>query len=968
MTAARSSGSHDPVAEVARLRARLAQRDAALADIEALAHIGSWVWEIADDSVRWSDELYRLFGVAPQSLEPRTYEVYLSFVHPDDRPRVDEALGRAFRTGEPFALEHRVLRADGTVRHIKAHGDVVLADDGHPVRMRGTAQDVTDRMRASVAAERGRAARVLDSIGEILFTTGPDWRVTSLNTRAVEQLTALGLRREEVEGSVLWEAVAALAGTSFHEAALRAVATGQEAEVEGYFPPLDRWFVARVVPSREGAVVYARDSAEQNVGEQRQRFLAEASRVLNGSLDYEVTLGIVARMALPSFADYCLVDVLLEDGRAERVEFAHADEVVQKALSVAALGYGPDPAWESHPISQALRTGKPVFLPTVDQVALTMIAQDADHAAYLGALAPVSLIAVPLTAQGTVLGALTFCLSFSGRRYTAADVALARELGDRAALAVQNARLYRAAQAEIVQRTQAEEALRKWAHIFEHAGWGVVMGDRELRTLLSMNPGVARMQGDTVDELVGQPIATPLTPESAAELPHHAQLAATSGRHIFEAVHRHRDGHTFPVLTDLTAVRDERGELLYFAANVQDLTERRRAEEQLRQAQKMDAVGRLAGGVAHDFNNMLMIIIGFTDFLLTSLPAGARPHADAEEIKKAAERASALTRQLLAFGRRQAHQPERLDLNAVVGDMQTMLRPLLGEAVRLVVVPAHPLAAIDADCGQLEQVLMNLALNACEAMPAGGRLTIETCLVTLGEGDGWRRMGVDLPAGPYVVLRVADTGHGMDAAVRAQIFEPFFSTKGSSANSGLGLAAVYGIVAQTGGYINVESEPGIGSVFSLYFPAAGALELDVAATPAPAVRGGTESVLVVEDEKAVRLLAARILTQQGYRVHAAADGREALAYLAAADTHVDLLVTDVVMPGLNGYALVERTRVARPDLPVLLMSGYTDNEAFRAHAGTGELPFLQKPFSPDSLALQVRTLLDARPSRSGPAD
>jgi signal transduction histidine kinase len=424
---------------------------------------------------------------------------------------------------------------------------------------------------------------------------------------------------------------------------------------------------------------------------------------------------------------------------------------------------------------------------------------------------------------------------------------------------------------------------------------------------------------------------------------------------VFESVHVDRAGREVPVLMDITAVRDDDGTLLYFAGNVQDLSERRRAEDHVRQAQKMEAVGRLAGGVAHDFNNMMMIIIGFADFLCHAIDADDPRRRDAEEIRKAAERAAGLTRQLLAFGRQQMVRPQVVDLNGVVRDMELMLRPLLGEDITLV-TSLPPVGPVRADRGQLEQVLMNLALNARDAMAGGGRLAIETRSIELGEEEGYRRFGLEIPAGRYVRLVVRDTGEGMNAETKARIFEPFFSTKPPAQNTGLGLSVVYGIVSQSGGYVTVDSQPGQGTTFTIWLPE-GEGTTEKVALPVAAPARGTERILVVEDESAVRVLAARVLTEAGYTVLEASSGREALD-LVSGGAGVDAVVTDVVMPDMGGAELAEHLRETAPALPILFMSGYTGTDVLRRGFNEEGVPFLQKPFSPDSLMTGVRRLLD----------
>lgn len=711
-----------------------------------------------------------------------------------------------------------------------------------------------------------------------------------------------------------------------------------------------------------GAVGAFLDITVRRRQERAQAALAEASAILNSSLDYARTLGTVARIAVPGLADYCVVDLLSDTGEAERVEFAHVDPVKEARLRPTSLSLAPNPEWRGHPISRAMSTGEPTFIPDLTDPQLEVIARDAAHLAYLRDLAPRSIISAPLIAHGRTLGAITFCLAESGRRYSADDLALALNLADRAALAVVNARLYEAAQSELAQRAQAEADLRKWAHIFEHAGWGVVIISPD-GTLEAVNPAFAALHGYEPDELIGQPMDVVLGPSARQDAHALYDAVRREGRRVFETTHVDRRGRELPVVMDITAIRDDDRRLLYFAANVHDLTDRRRAEEHVRQAQKMEAVGRLAGGVAHDFNNMMMIIIGFADFLCQAIDETDPRRRDAEEIRKAAGRAAGLTRQLLAFGRQQLVHPARVDLNAVVRDMELMLRPLLGEDIELT-TSLPPAGAVLADRGQLEQVLMNLALNARDAMAGGGRLVVETQPVELGEGEGYRQLGLEMPAGRYVRLTVRDSGQGMDAAIKGRIFEPFFSTKAPAQNTGLGLSVVYGIVSQSGAYLSVDSAPGQGTTFTIWFP-----EVDAGDEPAPPPAGvtlrGTERILVVEDEPAVRALAVRVLSEAGYTVLPASSGREALGMLQGGAA-VDAVLTDVVMPDMGGGELAEHLRELDSALPILYMSGYTGTDVIRRGFDERGVPFLQKPFSPISLTTGIRQLLDRPPARSGP--
>jgi nitrogen-specific signal transduction histidine kinase len=399
------------------------------------------------------------------------------------------------------------------------------------------------------------------------------------------------------------------------------------------------------------------------------------------------------------------------------------------------------------------------------------------------------------------------------------------------------------------------------------------------------------------------------------------------------------------------------------SGRIGQLIERQRAQEALEQAeghvrqlQRLEAVGRLAGGVAHDFNNLLTVIMGRGDILLGRLPADHPHRRDIALIKKTAERAAALTKQLLAFSRKQILAPKVLDLNTVVSGMVTMLQRLIGEDIELVFLAGSELGRVKADPGQLEQVIANLAVNARDAMPNGGRLTLETTAVELGEHYAKQHVGVQ--AGSYVMLGVSDTGTGMDRETQARIFDPFFTTKEPGKGTGLGLATVYGIVKQSGGNIWVYSELGKGTTFKVYLPQVH--DAEDAAEPEQIRPGrGTETLLIVEDEDEVRALACEVLATYGYEILQARTPAEALLIAERHTGPIHLLLTDVIMPGMSGRILAERLAPLRPEMNVLYMSGYTD-EAIVHHgtldAGT---PFIQKPFTPDALAGGVRRVLDA---------
>jgi PAS domain S-box-containing protein len=521
------------------------------------------------------------------------------------------------------------------------------------------------------------------------------------------------------------------------------------------------------------------------------------------------------------------------------------------------------------------------------------------------------------------------------------------------------------------ERRRADEALReseaRKRAVLEAALDAIFTIDQYGR-ILEVNPATERTFGFAASEMVGQELAALIVPPALREA-HRQGLerqrrtgeAKVLGR-VLEMPALRRDGHEFP--SELTISRVEVEGSPLFVGFVRDVTERRSLEAQLRQSQKMEAIGRLAGGVAHDFNNLLTTILGYSDLLTEKLSQDPFLREGIEEIRKAGERAATLTRQLLAFSRKQVLTPVVLDLNVVVADLEKMLRRLIGEDIDMVTVLDKSLAHVKADPGQIEQVVVNLVVNSRDAMPRGGKLTIETKNVRLDEV--YAREHGYVAAGPYVLLAVSDTGSGMDSETRAHIFEPFFTTKGQGKGTGLGLSTVYGIVKQTGGSIEVYSEVSHGTTFKIYLPPA--LEALRSAPPGPAVRPspGSETILLVEDEEGVRALTRRVLVTYGYTVLEALSGEDAVEVAGRYPGVIHLMVTDAVMPGMSGPQLARHLSSLRPDMRVLFVSGYTDDAIVRHGLLKPTEAFLQKPFSPDALARKVREVLQATlPARRG---
>src|ERR1700688_444779 len=508
----------------------------------------------------------------------------------------------------------------------------------------------------------------------------------------------------------------------------------------------------------------------------------------------------------------------------------------------------------------------------------------------------------------------------------------------------------------------AQEELRRseinFRSLVTHAPYGICRCDFTGR-LVDANPALLTMLGySSAREILGTHLgALYQDTQRWFELADHLRTTVPFNGLIVDW--KRKDGTGMVVRVSGRAVSNG-GKSTTFELFAEDVTERRALEQQLRQSQKMEAIGRLAGGIAHDFNNLLMVISGYSEFLLDRLGPDPALRGPAQEIANAAGRASSLTRQLLAFSRKQMLAPKILDLNSVVTENLKMLTRVIGEDIDLVMVPAAGLGVVRADAGQIEQVIMNLAVNARDAMPSGGKLTIETSNVVLDEE--YSRFHPPLQPGHYVMLAIGDTGARMDSDTQSRIFEPFFTTKGPK-GTGLGLSMVYGIVKQSGGYIWVYSEVGKGTTFKIYLPrvadTVASLTHAAVAAECATIESGTETILVVEDEANMRYLVCQFLENQGYRVIEAADGAVAMQIAVAHDAVIHLLLTDVIMPGMNGRELAQRVLEIRPNVKVLYMSGYTENVIGRNGTLDAGIRLLQKPFTLRDLKSKVREVLDS---------
>ncbi len=510
---------------------------------------------------------------------------------------------------------------------------------------------------------------------------------------------------------------------------------------------------------------------------------------------------------------------------------------------------------------------------------------------------------------------------------------------------------------DITERKQLEEARMQLSAIVESSDDAIIGAGLD-GLIRSWNAGAERISGYSAEEILGLPVSILVAPERRDQVPQILEKLISGERvESRETVLVTKEGHQVDISLTVSPIKDKTGRIVGASGILRDITRQKRLEDQLRQSQKMEAIGLLAGGVAHDFNNLLTAILGYSELVLTRMAESDPARGDVDQIMKAADRAAALTDQLLSFGRKQMLQPEVLDLNQIVTNMEKMLGRVIGEDIELVVVPEPGLKRVEVDPGQIEQVIIHLAVNARDAMPQGGKLLIETRTVDPSKAAAHSPGGA--PNAGFVMLTVSDTGCGMDAGTKAHLFEPFFTTKDRGRGTGLGLSTVYGIVKQSGGHIWVDSEPGKGTKFRIHLPATNKPMGRVEAGRVRAIGSrGWETVLLVEDDERLRNLVRESLHMNGYRVLEAENGREALRICERYDGTIQLVVTDVVMPVMSGGELVEQLASSYPEMRVLYMSGYTEDAIVRHGVVEKSVAFLKKPFSPDTLARKVREVLD----------
>jgi PAS domain S-box-containing protein len=735
---------------------------------------------------------------------------------------------------------------------------------------------------------------------------------------------------------------------------MRALAAAAGALVTGRPLSLPRYPLVEV--DEVARAMEAASQGRQQVEARNAQLLEEAGRRQRNA----ESLAYVARLVSESLDVHRVARVIVEAlGRAigsEGARLYRLEPASGDLILMARIGHGPDPsprlAKGTGAVGLAVRVLEPVATPDILNDPRIDFTDEARTA--LAGSPYRAVLAVPLRVQERVIGALSVAGEV-GRTFAFDEMQVIQAMADQAAVALANAELFE-------EHQKAEAALRdttRRLHALIDASPLAIVAMDESGRVMAWNPAATAMFGWTESETIGQPLLN--VPDERREeyealMSRYRRGEAVTG---FETQRQRKDGTLVDIVLSVAPMIDGEGRVVGTMGLLADVTDRKQLEQQLLQSQKMEAVGQLAGGIAHDFNNLLTVITGRGLLMQATLPPSDASAKNVAIIVRTAQRAAELTQQLLAFSRRQVLEARVLDLNLLVAGLAPMLTPLIGEHIELAIVRGHNLWRVKGDPAKLEQVVVNLVVNARDAMPEGGRVTIETTNADLREPVAHTHGTV--PPGAYVVLRIQDTGHGMDGPTMARVFEPFFTTKGVGRGTGLGLSMVYGIVHQSGGFIGVDSVVGRSTTFTLYVPRTE--EVPPAAERAPealALPHGTETILLVEDEDDLRQLAAEILVACGYTVRATGSPHEAITMAGEAGAHVDLLLTDMVMPGMNGAALAAALRARDAGLRVLFMSGYTDDTSGWQQAVETGTPWLQKPFGPKLLARTVREVLDAR--------
>ena len=905
------------------------------------AMIGILFWDVQGRIMDANDAFLRIVGYTREDLEAGRID-RRAITPPEYEAGDANALEEFAATGTYTPFEKEYIRKDGS-RVPVIVGGALFPEPAHP----GVAFviDITERKRAA------DALRTSEERYRVLFERHPHplWvfdreslRFLEVNEAAVRQY---GYSREEFLAMTI-EAIRPPSEVPVLHESLRRAHVGLHAagmwrhqKKDGSIIEVDATAHDVDLFDRPARLVSAVDVTERRRAEEQ---LAERARV--SDLAADIGAALTRGTGLPEVLQGCCESLVRHlDAAFARIWTLNEVENVLELQASAGLYTHLDGAHSRVPVGQykiglIAAERRPHLTNTVLGDARV---HDQEWAKREGMVA---FAGYPLLVQDRLVGVLAM---FARHPFDAFVQQALAAVADGIAIGISRKRVEAA----------LTESARRFRALIEHSADAIALFAPD-GTITYASPATTAVLGYVPAEFEGRNALELIHPDDLARIRPDllAGLQGPAPKIALEARVRRKDGSwrlcegTFTNLFGDSAVRA-------VVANYRDITERRQLEQQLRQAQRMEAIGRLAGGVAHDFNNVLTAIFGYADLVLEDLPVGSPSRQDLAEIRKAAERASALTRQLLAFSRQQVLEPVVLSLNELVEDIDKMVRRLIGEDIDLRLSLSRDLGNVRTDPGQMQQVIMNLVVNSRDAMPTGGKLVLETSNTELSEQ--YAEMHQPVAPGPYVMLAVSDTGCGMDAETKARVFEPFFTTKEKGKGTGLGLSTVYGIVKQSGGYVWVYSEPGRGTTFKIYLPRVDAPAQPPAQRPEAGSVAGTETILLGEDDDMLRPLAKGLLERLGYTVLEATNTEEALAIAARHAGPIHLLVADVVMPGASGRDLARRLSESRPETRTLYMSGYTDDAI--VHHGMLEpgLNFLQKPFTPAVLARKVRDVLDA---------
>ncbi len=1009
---------------------RLRERERFLSDSQRVAEIGSWKIDLPPWQVTWSDETYRVYRVSPDSFVP-SMESLIGLLHPDDRGTMEE-WARACEAGEkPSDIEFRAIHPDGSIRIINGRGELELAGT-NPVRMIGTAQDITERKRAEEALRRtesslehAQAQAHLGSWEIDLATQTAEWsremfriygldpagplptvseffkliarddtdRLVEVSRRALEQDEPIEaeFRTVPIRGETRHllttfarsldstGRVTRLTGTAWHftdrkkaEGALAESERKLRLHVQNTPVAVIEWdtgfCVTRWNPAAERIFGY---SAAEAIGQHADLIVSEGIQ--------PVVDAVFAALRERSGGERSTHENLTKDGRVVVCDWFNTPLTSADGTVIGVASLVQD-VTESRRAEEALRESEERFRSTFEQagVGIAHIAPDGrrlrvnqklcDIVGYASEellqmsfqdLTEPDNLATDVEGQRRLLAGEIATYSVE-KRYIRKDGS--RVWANLTASLVRDPAgepdYFISVVEDISRRKEADETMRLQAVALQSAANAILITDR-YGVIQWINTALTATTGYTEEDAVGRNALDLLMSGVNEQESYAAVLDTLQAGKVWqgELMNRRKDGSLYPEEQTITPVRDDGGEITHFVGVARDITERKRLEAELQQAQKMESMGQLAGGIAHDFNNLLSVINGTAVLFAEQLRSDDPLREALDEIREAADRGAALTRQLLAFSRKQILQPKVLDLGELVLGVEGMLRRLIGEDVDLTVGRPEGACNVKADPGQLEQVILNLAVNARDAMPTGGALTIETEAVDLEKAE--TAVSGALEPGAYVVLTVRDAGTGMGDATRLRIFEPFFTTKEVGKGTGLGLSTVQGIVQQSAGGIQVDTEPGKGTTFRIYLPRVAQVAPEALAGPTDGRPLAGETILVVEDYPALRRLAVRFLQSAGYNVLEAGDGEEALQVLERHQGPVHLLVTDVVMPGMSGRVLAERAAEVRPEIRVIFTSGYTDDDLLLRGVQAEGAHFVAKPYTREALEGAVRTVLGA---------